>query len=224
MSSLNQNVRQERIEAIGEQLRLKINSKFQTTVFLAGFSFTILGIQLTLLWSERSPALLPHSIAVMGGASLFYIAGLYCLDGLTMPKRFWDEDPNEKDKAKAEQAYLTQNDLRALKKRMVYYWFHLTLAGVGATVISFVLLLWPFGRFGPSLYSLELVAEAALLTLIAVVAVVGYLCWLKWDHGRREKRWVQKTEKSKQRKPTDPILEADRIEEEDFEPMLRPDD
>ena len=40
---------QERIEAIGEQLRAKINSKFQTSTFLAGFAFTILGIQISAL-------------------------------------------------------------------------------------------------------------------------------------------------------------------------------
>jgi len=37
---------QARIEAFGDQLRAKISSKFQTSTFLAGLSFAILGIQI----------------------------------------------------------------------------------------------------------------------------------------------------------------------------------
>jgi hypothetical protein len=33
---------QERIEAIGDQLRAKISSKFQTSTFLAGFGLAVL--------------------------------------------------------------------------------------------------------------------------------------------------------------------------------------
>jgi hypothetical protein len=51
---------QTRIEDIGEQLRAEIRSRFQASTFLAGFSFTLLGVQITGLWQPvEIPRLLP---------------------------------------------------------------------------------------------------------------------------------------------------------------------
>jgi hypothetical protein len=38
---------QDRLEALGEQLRAKISSKFQTSTFLAGFALAVLGVQIS---------------------------------------------------------------------------------------------------------------------------------------------------------------------------------
>jgi hypothetical protein len=87
-----------RIEAIGEQLRSKISSKFQTSTFLAGFGFTVLTVQVSTFWqSPRFPYLLPTSISILVVSIVIYIAAVVKLDGLTMPKRFWKEDRSKKD-------------------------------------------------------------------------------------------------------------------------------
>ena len=82
---------QTRIEDIGKQLRAKIRSKFQASTFLAGFSFTLLGFQITRLWQPvEIPRLLPVSVALMLLAISLYISAIMKLDELTMPKRFWE--------------------------------------------------------------------------------------------------------------------------------------
>lgn len=137
---------QERIEAIGEQLRAKINSKFQTSTFLAGFTFTILGIQITALgqWQAATiPLLLYISIALLVGATILYITAIVRLDELTMPKRFWTEDSNLNNQQQSKFAYLTDNDLWAIKNRMVFYWEHLTLNATYITATSLILMLLP---------------------------------------------------------------------------------
>jgi len=44
---------EERLEAMGEQLRSKINSKFQVAALLAGFAFTVLCLQVGLLYQLK---------------------------------------------------------------------------------------------------------------------------------------------------------------------------
>ena len=79
---------QARIEAIGDQLRAKISSKFQTSTFLAGFGFAVLTVQLSTFWqSPKFPYLLPTSISFMIASLFLYIAAVIKLDELTMPKR-----------------------------------------------------------------------------------------------------------------------------------------
>lgn len=136
---------QARIEAIGEQLRAKINSKFQTSTFLAGFAFTILGIQISVLWqSTKVPQSLPVSISLMLGAIFLYIGAIVKLDELTMPKRFWEEDKNKKQPGVSHLAYLDQEDLWELQRRMIFYWTTLTIVATFLTAISLFLMLLPF--------------------------------------------------------------------------------
>jgi NhaP-type Na+/H+ or K+/H+ antiporter len=72
---------QARIETIGEQLRTKINSKFQTSTFLAGFAFTILGLQISLLrQSAKVPRLLFVSVSLMAVAIILFIKAILKLD------------------------------------------------------------------------------------------------------------------------------------------------
>lgn len=137
---------QKRIEAIGEQLRAKINSKFQTSTFLAGFAFTVLGIQISALWqwqAPKIPLLLFISISLLVTATILYISAVVRLDELTMPKRFWDEDINIRETKSRELAYLTSDDLWALKDRMVFYWVRLTLMATFLTAVSLLLMLLP---------------------------------------------------------------------------------
>ena len=84
-----------RAEATGDQLRQKISNEFQTSTFLAGFSATILSIEITFLWQQTyRPGLLPLSIAVLIAAVIIYVAAIVKLDELTMPKRFSEENRN----------------------------------------------------------------------------------------------------------------------------------
>ena len=55
-----------RVQEIGEQLRGKIASKFQTTTFMAGICFAVLGIQISFLWqAATTPNLLPVALSTM---------------------------------------------------------------------------------------------------------------------------------------------------------------
>lgn len=137
---------QARIEAIGDQLRAKISSKFQTSTFLAGLGFAVLTIQITVLWqSQKVPLFLPASISLMVVSICLYIAAVVKLDGLTVPKRFWEEeDRTPRDPDAARLAYLEDEDLWKLRKQMVFYWTSLTLVATGLTAVSLALMLLPF--------------------------------------------------------------------------------
>jgi hypothetical protein len=137
----------ERIEAIGEQLRAKISSKFQVSAFLAGFAFTILSMQVSALWEEKSKSLLilSMSASLMIAAIVLYIFSIIRLDELTMPKRFWEEDSGKMMNVNASTAWgcLNDQDLWTLKDRMVFYWTYLTLVATMLTVSSILLMLLP---------------------------------------------------------------------------------
>jgi hypothetical protein len=137
---------QERVEAIGEQLRAKINSKFQVSALLAGFAFTILSIQIPSLWTEdRSLVVGVITVSLMIAAIVLYIFSIIRLDELTMPKRFWEEDKDISSTGLS-LGGLTVDDLNALKDRMVFYWVKLTLTATWLTTLSLLLLLLPFAK------------------------------------------------------------------------------
>ena len=130
------------VEAVGGQLREKIASKFQTAAFLGGFGFTTLSIQFTLLFQTVWPKLLPWSIGLMIAATVLYFWGLYSLDSLTMPKRFWKVD-GARAAPTPSKWVLGERDLFAMQKRMVFYWHYLVLPAMAATALSLVLMLVP---------------------------------------------------------------------------------
>lgn len=133
---------QERIEAIGDQLRAKISSKFQTSTFLAGFGLAILTLQLSTFWQAlRFPCLLPVSISIMVVSICIYIAAVVKFDELTMPKRFWKHASSLSETEKL--AYLKEEDLYQLQKRMVFYWWRLTAVATSLTGSSVLLMLLP---------------------------------------------------------------------------------
>jgi len=135
---------QDRVEAIGDQLRDKIRSKFQSSTFLAGFGFTILSVEISMLWTTHEvPRLLSFSIPLMLAAICFFVAAALRLDALTMPKRFWEEDRNSADREASQLAYLTDDDLWQLQRRMIFYWTWLTVLATVMTAISLVLVLLP---------------------------------------------------------------------------------
>jgi hypothetical protein len=60
----------QRVEAIGEQLRAKIASKFTASTFFAGFALTVLTGQVFALWqSTKLPALFPAAVGVLTAAA-----------------------------------------------------------------------------------------------------------------------------------------------------------
>jgi hypothetical protein len=133
---------QARIEAIGDQLRAKISSKFQTSTFLAGFGLAVLTLELSTFWQgQKFPGLLPFSISIMFVSICIYIAAVVKFDELTMPKRFWKyaSPLNETEKL----AYLKEDDLFQLQKRMVFYWLSLTAVATSLTGASLLLMLCP---------------------------------------------------------------------------------
>jgi MFS family permease len=166
---------QARIEAIGEQLRAKISSKFQTSAFLGGFGFAALTAEISILWqSPQTPRLLLVSIPLMLASICLYIAALIKLDELTMPKRFWPEHPTEGNPGPHDSrlAYLSDNDLWGLQKRMIFYWYSLTLFATLLMAISIMLMLLPLP---PRLYSPEIVKKLFRYTAIFAILLIAYL-------------------------------------------------
>ena len=153
-----------RIEAIGDQLRAKVTSKFQTVAFLGGFALTLLGTQLSILWGGgRVPLLLPYAIGVLVFALLLYAYALTRFNSLTMPKRFWDEASGARDASASHHGLLTDRDLWAIHDRMVFYWTRLVMIAIGATAVSLALILVPLiaPDAAPGLRSALLPAVAA---------------------------------------------------------------
>jgi hypothetical protein len=136
------------IEQTGDQLHAKITSKFQTSSFLAGFAVAVLGVLLAMLSNTSRPRLFSLSIALLFAAVLVYVAALIKLDELTMPKRFWSKPPSKhpvppKDLKNYELVRLDDDDLFELRRRMVFYWYGLTITATGMTGAALVLLLVP---------------------------------------------------------------------------------
>src|SRR5262245_50310364 len=164
-------------DLVGDQLRDKIMSKFQTSAFLAGLAVAVLGVQLSDLGSasQPRPPLFAVSVALMFGALLLYVAALIKLDELTMPKRFWTTD--ERVATDFTFVLLQDEDLWELHKRMTFYWYTLTLAATGATAFALLLLLVP-PNWIPG--APEMGAEIRfVVVLAAVMLVVVYFLVLK---------------------------------------------
>jgi hypothetical protein len=136
----------ERIEAIGDQLRAKITSKFTASTFLAGFALTILSGQVFTLWqSSVLPLLFPLAVGAVAAAVVLFIDAVVRLDELTMPKRFWDETSEAKEIGRSSrEGYLIDDDLWELRKHMIFYWTRLTLVATWTTGIAVLAMLVPF--------------------------------------------------------------------------------
>jgi hypothetical protein len=181
---------QKRVEAIGDQLRAKISSKFQTVVFLAGFTSAILGVMITLLWSSsKVPALISLSIPLLVFSIFLFFYAVYSLDGLTMPKRFWEEDRTKGSNPRSRLGYLADEDLWALRNTMLFYWYSLAVIAVVVTVVSMILALVPPGvEFGDELVSYTfrnacLAAAGAVIYCVFLEIFLGIMrCLGKWPH------------------------------------------
>ena len=136
----------ERIVAIGDQLRAKITSKFTASTFLGGFALTILSGQVFTLWqSTVLPLLFPLAVGSVAAAVVLFVDAVLRLDELTMPKRFWDESKAAGDSGhKSREAYLLDDDLWELRKHMIFYWTRLTLVATCLTGIAVPTMLVPF--------------------------------------------------------------------------------
>jgi hypothetical protein len=135
---------QERVEAVGDQLRAKIASKFAATTFLAGFAAAILVELITKLWqqSDTAPVHYPRALGAMMAATVLFTLGIIRLDELSMPKRFWPSRAGALP-TPGDVGLLTLEDLWALHDRMVFFWRHLTLSGTALTALALLLLIIP---------------------------------------------------------------------------------
>lgn len=174
---------QDRLEALGEQLRAKISSKFQTSTFLAGFALAVLGVQISAIvqWQGQTiPVLLFVSISLLLAAVVLFIGAIVRLDELTMPKLFWKVDPNHSEPKQAHLGYLVSDDLTALKERMVFYWTHLTLYATYVTAFALALMLLPLSWFevpARSVNARERWFVFAMMCCFSIVALL-YIVWL----------------------------------------------
>lgn len=168
---------QERIEAIGEQLRQKIASKFTASTFLAGFALAVLTGQVFALWqSSHLPITFPLSIAIVFGAFILFVEAIVRLDELTMPKRFWEEDTQVNTTGLPSRwGYLTDDDLWNLQKQMIFYWQRLTIVATAFTVVAVIAMLLPFGMQEANEARQWSFASAGLGLLLAAV----YCLWIR---------------------------------------------
>jgi hypothetical protein len=146
-------------------------------------------MQISMLWqTAKIPQFLPVSIPLMVASICIYIVAIIKLDELTMPKRFWDEDPKRVDRNASRLAYLEDEDLWQLKKRMIFYWESLTLFATVLTAVSIALMLWPLP---PRNYSDKLIYEtfrntlATSMFLIFYFLVIAAIVWRK----KRKRFW-----------------------------------
>lgn len=167
---------QERIEAIGEQLRAKIASKFTASSFLAGFGLAVLTGQVFALWQADQLALLfPASVGAVFGSFVLFIDAIVRLDELTMPKRFWDENGALPSlPVPLGGSYLTDQDLCELQKRMIFFWQRLTVTATAITAVAVLAMLFPLWTLRS-----DIARPWTFGCAVAGVAVaLGYARWL----------------------------------------------
>ncbi|MGH8609997.1 MAG: hypothetical protein ACREX9_22085 [Gammaproteobacteria bacterium] len=167
--SIKQN--HERVEAIGDQLRAKITSKFTASTFLAGFALTILSGQVFTLWqSTVLPLLFPLAVGAVAAAIILFIDAVLRLDELTMPKRFWEESGDAGDTGhSSREGYLLEDDLWELRKHMIVYWTRLTVVATWMTGIAVLAMLVPFKPLPTERIRLAAFAFALLGPVLAIV-------------------------------------------------------
>jgi len=174
---------QNMFEEVGNQLRAKINGKFQTAAFLAGWAFTVLGIQLTMLYEEQKIALLPISIAIMLSSIVLFIYSVIKLDELTMPKRFWVD--NESKQFDEKSFYLDDFDLIKIKKQMVFHWINWTLVGIYFNTISLFIMLIPIKPF---IFINPITATFASSSL-SIIVTICYV-YIRMQIGRKRNKYL----------------------------------
>jgi hypothetical protein len=181
---------QERIEAIGDQLRAKISSKFTASTFLAGFSLTVLTGQVFALCQdvERLPLLFAPAVGAVFGAFLIFVEAIARLDELTMPKRFWTEDPNAvRPQPELSGSYLTDDDLWELQKRMIFLWQRLAIVATIITAVAVMAMLCPWNRV--TINSARL--WTMMFAVIGVLGAGGYILWARSAACKRFGRLVR---------------------------------
>jgi hypothetical protein len=187
------------IETVGNQLREKIGGKFQITSTPAGLCFTTISIQLTFLFQSTAPPLLPQSIAVMFASLVLYCWGLYRLDALTMPKRFWIEGDQSKPPPADNSSALTNENLWALKHRMVGYWLAFTVVAVALTAAALLLMMAPCA---PCLTGGANISQRSFFWTCGAIVLASLYCraWYVWEL-LKEKRDPNESRQAKAQNP-----------------------
>jgi hypothetical protein len=165
---------QERTEAVGDQLRAKVASKFAASTFLAGFAATILAAFLPSLWQQDAtvPVHYPRALGAAMAATVLFVLGVVRLDELSMPKRFWRSTPDAR-RVGPDVGLLGMEDLWAIHDQMVYFWSHLTLTGTALTGFALLLLLVP----QPHVASVEVRGSTFWWSAAAAAASGAYGIW-----------------------------------------------
>jgi hypothetical protein len=167
---------QEQIEAIGEQLRAKIGSKFTASTFLAGFALAVLTSQVSALWQTNDlPLLFAPAVGAVFGGFVLFVDGIISLDELTMPKRFWREDSTAVGlPVPLGGSYLTNEDLWELQKRMVFFWQHLTIVATFVTATAVMAMLIPWWQLDAEMIR----GWTFWCSVLGVTLAFGYIRWL----------------------------------------------
>jgi len=177
---------QKRIDNISEQLQAKIRGLQSVSTFLAGFAFTVLGLEIGRLWGDGSiPFWIFFSIPLMLFAVVLYIYAVMKLTGLAMPKPFRVEDERNRELSDAgfrEQASSTPSELRQLKDEMVFYWRWLTILATCLVAGSLLVMLFPVTTaFSPDL----LRYTTFVSSIVSVLLAVSYCAYIR-------KRWPKR--------------------------------
>jgi hypothetical protein len=171
---------EERIEQIGEQLRAKITSKFTASTFLAGFALTVLTGQVFTLHQDAknlSP-LYPVSVGAVVAALYLFIYAIIKLDELTMPKRFWEQEPQAQSQPPPYGAFLHDDDLLGLQRRMIFFWQRLTMVATITTAIAVMGMLVPATLLGCSDFpGISTIQKCTFFAALAGVVTAFIYCW-----------------------------------------------
>jgi hypothetical protein len=119
---------------------------------------------------------------------VLFVDGIIRLDELTMPKRFWREDPAASAlPLPLGGSYLTDADLWELQNRMVFFWQRLTLVATLITATAVMAMLVPVWVRPP-----ETVRGWTFgCAVLGVGFAFGYIRWLNVQATKRFNRLVR---------------------------------
>ena len=172
---------QERLEAIGDQLRAKITSKFTASTFLAGFALTVLVGQVSTLWQTQTlPPFFAFSVGVVFCAFSLFVYAIIKFDELTMPKRFFQRMTQEGIVSPVDPfkwGLLDEDDLNTLFERMKFFWNHLTLPATILTAIAVLAMLIPRSPFLIFVVTRDEIIWWTFGSAVAGIVIAAGYCW-----------------------------------------------
>jgi hypothetical protein len=122
-------------------------------------------------------------VGAVFGALVLFVEGVIRLDELTMPKRFWLEDPRSVAfPVPLGDSYLTDGDLWELQKRMIFFWQRLSIVATWVTAAGVLAMLVPLRP-----QTTETVRCWTFgLAVLGIAIALGYVRWL---HAKAKKEF-----------------------------------